>query len=103
METLVFIVLIITVVINIILLITFLVMASNVKKIKKYLINPDLIGLAKVEIELKNYRKAIEYLKRAKAKIKIGSFGTTTYYAQIHEINALLKSIEDYEDQSLEN
>lgn len=103
METIIFIALIITVVINIILLITFLAMASNVKKIKKHLINPDLISLAKVEIELKNYRKAIEYLKRAKAKIKISSPGSTTYYTQIHEINALLKSIENYEDQSLEN
>lgn len=103
METLVFIALIITVVINIILLITFLVIASNIKKIKKHLTDPDLINLAKVEIELKNYGKAIEYLKRAKAKIKISSPGSTTYYTQIHEINALLKSIEDYEDQSLEN
>lgn len=103
METIVFIALIITVVINIILLITFLVIASNIKKIKKHLTDPDLINLAKVEIELKNYGKAIEYLKRAKAKIKISSPGSTTYYTQIHEINALLKSIKDYEDQSLEN
>lgn len=93
---------ILTVGINIALLVTFLKMASNVKKIKNFLMDTDLVNLAKREIELANFDKAKEYLERAMVRRKknaSGSMYSNKGIAEMDQINSLLARIKNETEQ----